>query len=58
MTRKETEMDTWAFGIIGVSTLLYFVSKKNVTFLFTLGVGCGLLVGALWAAAIIAGVLR
>ena len=51
-------MDTWAFGIIGVSTLLYFVSKKNVTFLFTLGVGCGLLVGALWAAAIIAGVLR
>ena len=51
-------MDTWAFGIIGVSTLLYFVSKKNVTFLFTLGVGCGLLAGALWAAAIIAGVLR
>lgn len=46
-------MDTWALGIIAVSIILYFVSKKHQFFILTTGVGLGLLIGALWATAII-----
>ena len=46
-------MDVWAFLIIAASIILYFVSKKKPVFLFSLGVGIGLLWGALWAVAIV-----
>lgn len=42
-------MDICAGGIILGSLVLYFVSKRHKLFLFTLGVGLGLLWGALWA---------
>ena len=46
-------MDTTAFIIIAASILLYFLSHRQPVFLFTLGAGVGLLVGALWAVAIV-----
>ena len=46
-------MDTWAIGIIIVSIILYFVSKKKPFFVLTTGVGLGLLWGAIWASMII-----
>lgn len=51
-------MDGWALGIIAVSVILYFVSKKKNFFVLTTGIGIGLLIGAIWAAAIIGGALR
>ena len=48
-------MDTWAFIIIVVSVILYFVSKRKPIFVLTTGIGLGLLWGALWASSIIAG---
>ena len=47
-------MDGWAIVIIIGSVILYFVSKRKPVFLFTSGVGVGLLVGAIWAAMIVA----
>ncbi len=47
-------MDAWALIIIAVSVVLYFISKKKPFFLFTGGIGFGLLWGALWASALIA----
>lgn len=46
-------MDTWALIIIGGSIVGYLASKKHAFFVLTLGVGVGLLWGALWAAALI-----
>ena len=46
-------MDTWAFVIIIGSGILYFVSKKKPVFILTLGVGLGLLWGAIWASVIV-----
>lgn len=46
-------MDAWAFGIIALGIIGYFLSKKNALFLFVTGVGVGLLVGAIWAATLI-----
>jgi hypothetical protein len=46
-------MDTWAFVIIVASVLLYLVTKRHRFFVLTLGIGIGLLWGALWASSII-----
>lgn len=51
-------MDVWALGIIALGIVGYFLSKKNVIFIFVTGVGVGLLAGAIWAAAIVNSVLR
>ena len=47
-------MDTRAFIIISASVLLYFFSKRRPVFLFTTGVGVGLLIGAIWSCVIVA----
>lgn len=46
-------MDMWGIGIAGISILLYFVSNKKNVFLLTTGVGVGILIGAIWAAALV-----
>ena len=50
-------MDTWGLLIMGTSVVGYFVSKKNATFLFTLGIGVGLFVVAIWGYFIVARIL-
>ncbi len=42
-------MDGWALGIIAVSLVLYFATKKKPIFVLTTGIGIGLLIGAVWA---------
>lgn len=51
-------MDAWAIGIIIFSLLGWWLSKKSQVFIFTLGAGVGLLVGAVWAMMIVNSVLR
>lgn len=46
-------MDGWAIGIIIVSVILYFVSKKKPFFVLTTGIGIGMLIAAIWFAVII-----
>lgn len=46
-------MDGWGIGIFVVSIILYFITKKKSFFLFTAGVGAGILIGALWSVMII-----
>lgn len=46
-------MDTWALIIIAASLFMYFVTKRKNFFVLTTGIGIGLLIGALWAAAIV-----
>ena len=50
-------MDAWGILILVVSLVLYFFSKKNGFFLFTAGVGAGIIVGAVWAMVIVRQVL-
>jgi hypothetical protein len=51
-------VDTWGFVIIGVSVILYFLTRKNHQklaqwFLLTFGIGIGLVIGAVWAFSIV-----
>lgn len=46
-------MDAWGIGIFVVSTLLYFITKKKGIFLLTAGIGIGIVIGAIWAMAIV-----
>ena len=42
-------MDIWGIGILVVSLILYFVTQKKYTiFLFTAGIGMGLIIAAIW----------
>jgi len=43
----------WGIGIFIVGLILYFVTKKKVIFLFISGVGAGILIGAIWAYALV-----
>jgi lipid-A-disaccharide synthase-like uncharacterized protein len=43
-------MDLWAIIIFVVSVILYFVTKKKPVFLFTAGIGVGMLIAAIWIA--------
>ncbi len=45
----EDAMDTVGIIIMAISVVLYFAIKKKPIFLFTGGVGLGILIGALWA---------
>jgi hypothetical protein len=46
-------MDTFGIAILVVGLILYFVSKKKPIFLFISGVGAGIVIGAIWAYAIV-----
>lgn len=51
-------MDTWGFVIAGVSLLLYFlINPRKGIFLFTAGVGVGIVIGGVWAMVIINNIL-
>lgn len=51
-------MDTWGFALIIVSVICYYLTRKRAPsvasfFLVTFGVGLGIVIGAVWALAII-----
>ena len=50
-------MDGYGIGIFIVSLLIYYFSKWKF-FLFSAGVGLGLVIGAFWAMAIVKNSLR
>jgi hypothetical protein len=50
-------MDAWGIGIFIAGLVLYFVLRRRAVFLFASGVGAGIVVGAVWAMAIVERVL-
>jgi len=50
-------MDTWGIVICIAGLVLYYVTKKQVFFLWLSGVGAGIVVGAVWAMQIINNIL-
>ena len=46
-------MDGWGIGIFVIGLILYFVTKRKSFFLFISGIGAGILIGAIWAMAIV-----
>jgi len=48
-------MDGWGIVIFLGSFALYYLTKKNNFFLFTAGIGAGILIGAIWSYFIILG---
>lgn len=52
-------MDIWGIGITLSGLALYFATgRKHKVFIFVSGVGAGILIGAIWAMAIVSNVLR
>ncbi len=46
-------MDTWGIGIFVAGIALYFITKRQAAFLFVAGIGAGIIIGAIWAMAIV-----
>jgi hypothetical protein len=46
-------MDIWGIVIFLASFALYFLTKKKTIFLFTAGIGVGIVIGAIWSMSII-----
>lgn len=43
-------MDGWGIAIFVISVIVYFATnRKYRAFLFTAGIGAGILIGAVWA---------
>lgn len=54
---KEITVDAWGLGIFVVSLIFWFASKRRPFFLFSAGVGAGIVVGAIWAMSIVRHIL-
>ena len=46
-------MDGWGIAIFAIGLILYYVTKKQVFWLFVSGIGAGILIGAIWAMSIV-----
>lgn len=51
-------MDGWGIVIFVAGLLFYYISKKQVFFMFVAGVGAGIFIGAIWAMVLVNRFLR
>ena len=50
-------MDGYGIGIFAMGTIFYYLTKKNKFWLFVMGVGAGVFIGAIWSYLIVMRIL-